>query len=285
MTTHRILVLLSIVMFFSFLVEFDISAASITVSKSKGLSWLMLLLNKTTPIDTVTLVTPYVNESDMTDIRDGFSSDKNSPPWGFVHDGFDLQPQGNLKPFQAVCSGRVNWMYTGSEQVIVWLACNSTYTAEINFETQSPDTGQIQLDNIMVTEGQDVSQGDIIGYLYAPNEKAHVHFSLYKNWIPSCPEVYFGQEAKNSMLNLIHVIFPNANLCYGGDVTPPPLFTPYVNESDMKEIKTGFSSDGSTSPWGSVHDGLDIYPLSAGGSKNFSGCLFWDCRLFGIATG
>jgi hypothetical protein len=207
------------------------------------------------------LITPYVNESDMTDIRDGFSSDKSSSPWDFVHDGFDIYPQGDLKPFQAVCSGRVHWIYTGSEQVIVMLACNSTFTAEYNFETQSPQTGQTQLDNIIVVENQEVSQGDIIGYLYAPNENAHVHFTLHKNWIPSCPEPYFGLDARNSMLNLLRVTFPDADmLCYGGDVTPPPLVTPYINESDMTEINAGFSSDNSISPWGFVHDGIDIYP-------------------------
>lgn len=210
--------------------------------------------------DIANLITPYVNESDMLEIRDGFSTDKSSAPWGFVHDGYDIYPDGDLKPFQAVCDGRVHWMYTGSEQVIVMLACNSTYTAEYNFETQLPQTGQDQLDNIAVAVGQPVSQGDIIGHLYTPNADAHVHFSLYKNWIPTCPEPYLSQDAGNSILNLVRVVFPNADMCYGGNVTPPPLVTPYVNETDMTEINPGFSSENSTSPWGYVHDGIDIYP-------------------------
>ncbi|MFC1816641.1 hypothetical protein ACFL0M_12075 [Thermodesulfobacteriota bacterium] len=211
--------------------------------------------------DMADMITPYVNESDMTEIRDSFSSDKTSSPQNRVHDGFDISPNGDLKPFQAVCSGRVHWIYTGDEQVIVMLACNSTYIAEYNFEPQAANTGQTQLANIPVIVGQTVSQGDIIGYLYAANlAAAHVHFTFNKNWVPSCPEPYFSSEAGNSMLNLIRVVFPTADMCYGGDVTPPPLVTPYMNESDMTEINAGFSSENSFSPWGFVHDGMDIYP-------------------------
>lgn len=209
--------------------------------------------------DLTGLITPYVNESDMSDVMESFST-VNSSPWGFVHDGIDIFPQGDLKPFQAVCSGRVFRIFVFSEQVTVVIACNSAYLAGYHFETQSPDTGQDQLDNIMVVEGQEVSQGNIIGYLYAPNENAHVHFSLYKNTIPICPEAYFSLENRNSILNLIHVTFPGANMCYGGDATPHQLVTPYVNEADMKEIDAGFSSVNSVSPWEFVNDGLDIFP-------------------------
>jgi len=206
------------------------------------------------------LVTPYVNESDMSDIRDGFSTIEINNYWDFVHDGFDIYPKENLKPFQAVCDGRVHWMYTGSEQVIVMLACNSTYAAEYNFETQAPQTGQIQLANILVAEGQMVAQGDIIGHLYVADPAAHVHFSLYKNWVATCLEPYLSQAAKTSMLKLLHETYAGADLCYGANVTPPPMVTPYVNESDMTEINTGFSTEYSSSPWNFVHDGLDIYP-------------------------
>ena len=206
------------------------------------------------------LITPYVNESDMSDIRDGFSTIENNGYWNFIHDGMDIYPDENLKPFQAVCDGRVRWMYTGDEQVIVMLACNSTYTAEYNFETQAPNTGQIQLANIQVTEGQAVSQGDIIGRLYVGDPAAHVHFSLYKNWVPTCPEPYFSPAAKTSMLNLLHETYPGADLCYGANVTPPPMVMPYIDESDMADINVGFSTEYSSSPWGFVHDGLDIFP-------------------------
>ena len=140
------------------------------------------------------------------------------------------------------------------------LACDSTYTVEYNFETQSPQTGQTQHNYIMVEVDQAVSQGDIIGYLYAPNNDAHLHFSLHKNWIPICPEPYFNHKDRKSMLNMLRLTYPTADMCYGGDVTPPPLITPYVNESDMMKISAGFSLDNTNAPWGFAHDGIDIYP-------------------------
>lgn len=51
--------------------------------------WLMQLPDRAVSDNTVTTVKPYVNESDMTDLRNSFSSDKNSSPWGCVH-GFTL---------------------------------------------------------------------------------------------------------------------------------------------------------------------------------------------------
>lgn len=214
------------------------------------------------PSDTITLITPYVNKSDMKQIKDVFSSDHTIDPPGRVHDGLDIYPTENLKPFQAVCSGRVQTIYTFNDQVTIFIACNSTYTAEYNFEAQAPDTGQTQLDNIMVAVEQTVSQGDIIGSLYSAEniEAAHVHFSFHKNWIPSCPEPYFSQGDRDSIVELIHEANPILNMCNGNDETPPALVTPYLNEVDMIEINTGFSSDYSFSPWDFVHDGIDIYP-------------------------
>lgn len=213
-------------------------------------------------IDQLSLTTPYVNESDMREINDIFNAEYSTLPWGRVHDGLDIDPDGDLKPFQAACSGRVNKIFVFNAQVTMFIVCNSIYTIGYHFETQAPDTGQTQLDNITVVEGQTVLQGDIIGSLYAAENllKAHVHFTLYKNSVPICPEPYFSQDDKNSILNLVGVVHEDANMCLSGDVTPPPLVTPYLNEFDMTEIKVGFSSDNSFSPWGYVHDGLDIYP-------------------------
>ena len=209
------------------------------------------------------LITPYVNEFDILNIRDGVSTiyAPEDVPWDIVHDGIDIYPKKDLAPFQAVCSGRVHWMYTGSEQVTVMLACDSTYTAEYNFETQLPGTGQIQLGLIDVEVGQVVLQGEPFGKLYAAGEEAHVHFSFHKNWVPICPEPYFSPAAASSILSLLHKKHPNADMCYGGDATPPPLVTPYINESDMAGIYAGFSSDNTVSPWGFANDGIDIYPL------------------------
>jgi len=213
-------------------------------------------------IAALTLVTPYVNESDMREIWDIFNAEYSTLPWGRVHGGLDLYPNGNLKPFQAACSGRVTRIFVANEQVSVFIACDAIYSIGYHFESQAPDTGQIQLENINVTEGQLVSQGEIIGALYsAENEdRAHVHFGFYTHAVQSCPEPYFNLADKNSILNLISVSHDEVVMCLSGDVAFPALIEPYVNELDMKEIKAGFSSEYSSSPWAFVNDGYDIYP-------------------------
>ena len=213
-------------------------------------------------IETLTLIPPYVNESDMREIRDFFNAEYTTLPWGRIHDGLDVYPDGNLKPFQAACSGRVTGIFVANEQVSVFIACNAIYSIGYHFESQAPDTGLIQLENISVTEGQLVSQGDVIGSLYSAEnvDRAHVHFSLYTHAVQSCPEPYFSLADKNSILNLISVSHDEVVMCLSGDVTFPSLIAPYVSELDMKEIKAGFSSEYSASPWAYVNDGFDIYP-------------------------
>ncbi|MCK5334746.1 MAG: M23 family metallopeptidase, partial [Gammaproteobacteria bacterium] len=213
-------------------------------------------------IEALNLTTPYVNESDMREIRNVFNAEYTTLPWGMVHDGLDIYPNGNLKQFQAACSGRVNKIFVANEQVSLFIVCNPIYTIAYHFEAQAPDTGQIQLDNITVAEGQLVSQGDIIGALYSAEnfDRSHVHFSLLKNAVPGCPEPYLSLVDRDSILNLISVVHEEAEMCLSADVTSPPLISPYLNELDMAEINAGFSSEYSISPWDYVNDGLDIYP-------------------------
>ena len=190
------------------------------------------------------LVTPYANESDMQEIREVFSTVTSGSPKNRVHDGLDIYPVGDLKPFQAACSGKVlsvmseqagtasNW------QVEVLVGCNEyVYDPDTGgyfipsavsyvFETMSDvqADGQTQLANISVAEGQTVSQGNIIGYLHAVNGNSHVHFGvspfgaiLYSLGMPLflvCPEPFFATDDKNSILNLIHVAWPSADICY-----------------------------------------------------------------------
>jgi hypothetical protein len=165
----------------------------------------------------ITMITPYVSSSD---IRSIWLFDSNS------HRGIDFQPSGNLIPFRAVSSGvieNIELMQLESSsnwQVEVEIKYNSTYTAFYAFEpmTAVQADGEIQLANISVSVGQDVSQNDIIGYLYSAGEGAHVHFGLFK-YIPNggdptiCPEPYFTPEARDSLLNLIHREYPDANIC------------------------------------------------------------------------
>ena len=211
---------------------------------------------------TLSLVTPYASESDMREINDFFNAQYRDKPWGRIHDGLDVDPDGNLKAYQSACAGRVKKIYTFDDQVMVMIDCDSTYTIGYNFESQAPNTGQDQLDNISVTLGGTVTQGEIIGYLYSAEnpEKAHVHFTLYKNAIPICPEPYFTQAARDSIMNLIAVAHQDVIMCNSDNVMPPLFVAPYSSEADMAKITAGFSSQYSLSPWEYLNDGIDIYP-------------------------
>ena len=207
------------------------------------------------------LVMPYVNEADMSEINDYFNAQYDTLPWGRIHDGLDIDPNDNLRPYQAACSGQVRKVYVFDNQVTLIIDCNETYSLDYNFETQAPNTGQTQLANILVSEGQQVAQGDVIGYLYSAEnpDKAHVHFTLFQNAVPICPAPYFTQAAHDSILNLLAVVHTDGVMCRSGNVFPPPLATPYVAEADMAEISAGYSSN-SLSPWGYPNDGLTIVP-------------------------
>ena len=166
-----------------------------------------------------TICTPYINETDMTRIVP-FSSSDNCP-WGRAHGGISFHATGNLKPFQAVCSGMVNKVMLLQNninwQVNVRITFNSTYAVKYAFKpmTNLQSDGETQLANISVLDGQSVSQGDIIGYLYTAHEEyAHVYFCLHKNLDAICPEPYFTPEARDSILNLIHKDNPDWNMCY-----------------------------------------------------------------------
>jgi len=208
------------------------------------------------------LPTPYVNHADMLEIRDAFSSDHSLPPMNRIHDGLDFSPMINYAPFQALCEGRIIKIYTFDEQVMVFLACNNNkFVFEYNFETQQPGTGQIQLGLINFVEGDGVSKYDVIGSLCAPNDKAHVHFTMYYNFIPQCAESYFEPSAKTSIESLVQVVFHSYNrMCFGSQPQFPPMPTPYLLESDMLTIRKAYSSAYSTSPWGGENLGFDIYP-------------------------
>jgi hypothetical protein len=210
----------------------------------------------------LSLVTPYASESDMQEINDFFNAQYSDESWGRIHDGLDADPNGNLKAYQSACAGRVKKIYTFDDQVMVLIDCDSIYTIGYNFESQAPNTGQIQYNNILVEEGQLVAQGEIIGYLYSAEnpKRAHVHFTLFKNAIPICPEPYFTQAARESILNLIAVVHQDVIICNSDDVVPPLFVAPYSSKAEIAKITAGFSSQYSFSPWDYVNDGIDIYP-------------------------
>jgi murein DD-endopeptidase MepM/ murein hydrolase activator NlpD len=169
----------------------------------------------------ISMTTPYADESDIEAVTAAFSTDENCP-WGFPHNGLDPLPLENFVPFQAVSSGVVEeiklWPndITGDWQVNVIVRYNFIYSVEYAFEpmSQREEDGIIQRENILVEEGQIVSQGDIIGLLYQVGEYGHVHFGLLKFGEAICPDPYFTPEAKDSILRLLRNWYPNADMCY-----------------------------------------------------------------------
>jgi hypothetical protein len=174
----------------------------------------------------ISMITPYISESDVAYIHDAFSSADNAP-WGFIHNGIDFSPSGNLKPFRAVSSGVIKELrlfqnnVTSNWQVNVGIQYNTIYTVYYAFEpmTTVRADGETQMANIFVSQEQSVFQGDIIGKLHTAGWGAHVHFGLYR-YLPNggdyaiCPESYFTPEARESILTLIRREYPGANMCY-----------------------------------------------------------------------
>lgn len=171
-------------------------------------------------IGDISMRLPYSSSSDIGMYTNGFSATTNAP-WGFVHNGIDLIPSTNLLPFHAAASGKVVelrlWRNDISLkwQVNVSIQYNSTYTGAYTFETFSTNQsdGQTQLNNIPLSLGRFVSQGDLIGKLLMVGSGAHLHFGLIKNETAICPEPYLTTEARNSLLDMIHHFHPTWNIC------------------------------------------------------------------------
>ena len=167
------------------------------------------------------LRTPYLDEAGMAPIREAYSASANTP-WGFAHDGIDFFPNSelDLKPFQAAAPGVVDgvdlWQNGSNWQVNVSIRYDQTYTCEYVFEPMSSvqSEGQFQRSHIIVSPGQHVSAGDIIGYLHAPADGSHVHFGVYQNHRAVCPSAYFTEAARQSILRLLRLAWPGADLCY-----------------------------------------------------------------------
>ncbi|MFO7890585.1 MAG: M23 family metallopeptidase [bacterium] len=167
------------------------------------------------------MITPFVNIEDMGPINEAFSVDSNCP-WGFEHRGIDFFSNKNLASFQAVCPGEIKTVHlwqndgNGNWQVNLELQYNSNFSVTYAFEpmTSDPAHGQAQLDNILVNEGQEVTQGEIIGNLFQGTSGTHVHFGVKHKNNDICPEFYFTPAARDSIMQLIHQQWPGANMCY-----------------------------------------------------------------------
>ena len=190
-------------------------------------------------------VAPYASEAEMEKISAGFSSQYSLSPWDYVNDGIDIYPKEDLAGIQSACTGTVDAVQLQQTamddtwRVEVSIACDEYVIDPDNggyfipvvtryvFNTMSIDmqAGQDQLDNITVTLGATVTQGDTIGYLKMFNESSHLQYGLLQfgqtkfhvfgvSGIPICPEAQFKAQTRDSILNLLHEEWPNAQTCY-----------------------------------------------------------------------
>ncbi len=167
------------------------------------------------------LILPVKDANDFLYISRIYSSVITSPI-GAVHRGLDFAPDGNLKEFQSVFEGIVTYVRlfenpgSGTWQVNVHIDYNKRYGVEYAFEpcSASQSDGQIQLDYIPVGEGDRVVAGLVIGRLYATNSNSHVHFSFFEDNQMVCPEDFWTDEARETLINMIHACNPDWDMCY-----------------------------------------------------------------------
>jgi hypothetical protein len=168
----------------------------------------------------ISMMTPYVNAADIVAVNEAFSTTA-AAPWSFAHDGIDFFPATRtLKSFQAASAGTiigVNQRQNGSNwQVNVRIRYNATFALEYVFETFSISQadGDAQRGHVLVSNGQTVSQGQVIGRLQAVGSGAHVHFGLLRNGTAICPEPYFTAATRQSVLALVQATYRGSNMCY-----------------------------------------------------------------------
>ena len=155
-------------------------------------------------------------------MAEAFSADSNAP-WGFKHRGLDFFVDGSEAAFRAVTDGTITRIelrqndISGNWQVNVVLTYSSTYSFEYSFEpmTLNAADGEAQLAAIVVSEGESVLQGQSLGDLLMKGGGTHVHFSMLVGGSSSCPESYFTDEARTSIMGLIDQQWPGSQMCYG----------------------------------------------------------------------
>ena len=167
------------------------------------------------------MVLPVADANDFLYISRIYSSVTTSPI-GAIHRGLDFAPDGNLKEFQSVFDGVVTYIRlfnnegSGTWQVNVHIDYNNRYGVEYAFEpcSESQADGQIQLDNILVSKGDQVSAAQIIGRLYTTSSNSHVHFSFFEDQQMTCPEEFWTDETRETLLDLIYAFNPDWDMCY-----------------------------------------------------------------------
>lgn len=182
---------------------------------------LLLLSEEPLPYEP-SMIAPYRDEAKIASINEAYSEAGAypPPPWSaHPHDGIDFMPVENLVEFQAVGHGTVERVekYGSKGQVTVIVRYNETYSFNYAFEPQQAAAGDEQLARIAVGVGQQVVPGQLIGRQVKPDPDsggAHLHFGLLIDFEQKCPEPFFTQPARESILRILHKLYPGAKMCY-----------------------------------------------------------------------
>ena len=67
---------------------------------------------------------------------------------------------------------------------------------------------------MMIKIRMTVNRDDVIGFLLKRNKNSHIHFSVIKNDQHVSPEPYLTEDAKVSILNILHKTWPGAEISY-----------------------------------------------------------------------
>jgi len=191
----------------------------------------------TTTLPNGSLITPYVNQSDIPGLGNTFvtnvateqAANLTSGVTG-IHYGHDFLTSTDHIPFQAVIDGTFyicpasqtqlpSGGTSGNWAVPVFLLHGSwlfLYNQEI-FSTSTSDV-TIQKSYEVAQNGQSVHQGDLLFYLHRGGPGSHVHFDIQPDTIQTtqavCPTQYFTASAFSAILTLSMSSGFGSTLCY-----------------------------------------------------------------------
>lgn len=170
--------------------------------------------------DELSIITPYVNEDEISSVNEAYSMSENAP-WGFVHPGVDFMISSGTTPVQAVTDGVViNLAVEKEDNQMGWHAgfCieYGDYAPCYNLETFSQDDaiGDLLTENVFISNDQIVKQGDVIANLIFGGDGSHIDFGIGYGGTRVCPEPYFTEEAQESIMYLITKDHPDWPMCY-----------------------------------------------------------------------
>lgn len=130
---------------------------------------------------------PYESIDDISGIWPYSPSDQTQ--LGSLHKGLDFIVEKDRVPFYAIADGVVDRLDVslsqpvGNYQVNVYINVNETYAYGMGFEMFSKKEvdATAQMEAMEIELGQQVKQGQLIGYLLYRGDGAHVHISVRNN--------------------------------------------------------------------------------------------------------